>query len=171
MEQQPTLFKSAMKYGIPMGGVFSVNFILSTFKNPIINFLTYFIMFFCIYLTYRITCKFRDEHNNGELSYGKGWAFIVLLFFFAAIISSVVKYIYFQFINPDYLAELLNLSLLQLEKLSISEEKININDSLEAILSPINYSLQYLWINTILGALLGVIMAAFTKKEKSIFED
>ena len=48
---------------------------------------------------------------------------------------------------------------------------ININDSLEAILSPINYSLQYLWINTMLGALLGVIMAAFTKKEKSIFED
>ena len=128
-------------------------------------------MFFCIFLTYRITCKFRDEHNNGELSYGKGWAFIVLLFFFAAIISSVVKYIYFQFINPDYLAELLNLTLLQLEKLSISEEEININDSLEAILSPINYSLQYLWINTMLGALLGVIMAAFTKKEKSIFED
>ena len=72
---------------------------------------------------------------------------------------------------PYYLAELINLTLLQLEKLSISEEEININDSLEAILSPINYSLQYLWINTMLGALLGVIMAAFTKKEKSIFED
>ena len=74
-------------------------------------------------------------------------------------------------ISNNQLAELLNLTLLQLEKLSISEEEININDSLEAILSPINYSLQYLWINTMLGALLGVIMAAFTKKEKSIFED
>lgn len=171
MEQQPTLFKSAMKYGIPMGIIFSINFILATFKSPIVNFLTYFIMFICIYLTYRITCKYRDEHNNGELSYGKGWSFIVLLYFFAAIISSVVKYVYFQFINPDYLAELLNQTLLILEELPISEEEINVNESLETILSPINYSLQYLWINTMLGALLGLIMAAFTKKEKSIFEE
>lgn len=171
MEQQPTLFKSAMRYGIPMGVIFSINFILTTFKSPIVNLLTYFVMFVCIYLTYRITCKYRDEYNNRELSYGKGWTFITLLYFFAGIISSVVKYIYFQFINPEYLSELFNQTLLILEEFPVNKQELDISENIESLLSPVNYSLQYLWINTMLGALLGLIMAVFTKKEKSIFEE
>ena len=87
----------------------------------------------------------------------------------AARISSLVKFIYFQFINPDYLGNLYNMSMLTLEKMGLSAAD-GVEESLEALLQPASFALQYIWVNLLAGCFVGLVTAAFIKKEKSIFE-
>lgn len=160
-----------MRYGIVMGILFSCNFLLSASKNTILSLCSYVVIFLILYLTYRFTCSFRDHEREKVLSYSQGLSYIILLFFFGAIISSVFKFLYFCFIRPEYLAELLNQSLLLLEDLYSDNEQRDLSRRMiEKMLTPTSLALQYLWLNTLLGLLVGIVLAAFTKKEKSIFE-
>jgi len=38
------------------------------------------------------------------------------------------------------------------------------------MMKPITYSLQSIWVDVFLGIILGLIMSAFIKKDKNIFE-
>ena len=117
-----------------------------------------------------MSIRFRDVECSGTIKYGKAFSFIVLTFFFAALISSIVKYVYFQFINPTYLDELLNESLKAIQIMKIPIDNASY-DQMAKVMKPATFSLQYIWMNVIVGSILGLIMAAFVKKEKSIFEE
>ena len=44
-------------------------------------------------------------------------------------------------------------------------------EELEKQMRPVNYSIQTIWVNIFLGSVLGLILAGFVKKQKSIFEE
>ena len=167
---QSNIFKSAMINGLIMGVLFSVNFLLSISKVTFLILLSYLVISFIVVGIYRMSIRFRDVECGGAIRYGKAFSFIVLTFFFAALISSIVKYVYFQFINPTYLDELLNESLKAIQMLKIPIDKASY-DQMAKVMKPATFSLQYIWMNVIVGTILGLIMAAFVKKEKSIFEE
>ena len=81
-----------------------------------------------------------------------------------------MKYVYFQFINPDYLDEVLNNTMAVMEQFQWPLQEDIMYDQMKSMLTPINFTLQYIWINMLLGFLVGVVMAAFVKKDKNIFE-
>ena len=168
---QGNIFTSAMRGGLALGVLFSVNFLLSVPQNTITGLLTYAVMAVIVIVaaTYRLTARFRDQECGGYIGYDKAFAFILFSFFYAALISSLVKFIYFQFINPDYLGNLYNQSMLTLEKMGLSAAD-GVEESLEALLQPASFALQYIWVNLLAGCFVGLITAAFIKKEKSIFE-
>lgn len=167
---QQNFYRHAMTCGLILGLVFSVNFLLSLSKSLWLGLLTYFVMATIIYQTYRFVCHYRDTEQSGVISYGRSLWYIVVLYIFAAIISSAVKYVYFQFINPDYLNEVLNMTMATMEQLQLSLPEDDAYDYLENMLTPINFTLQYIWVNAFLGFLVGVVMAAFVKKDKGIFD-
>lgn len=167
---QPNIFKSAMFNGLIMGVLFSINFLLSISKNTFLALLSYLVISFILVGIYRMSIRFRDIECGGTIKYSKAFSFIVFTFFFAALISSIVKYIYFQFINPAYLDELLNESMKALQILKIPIDNAAY-DQMVKVMKPATFSLQYIWMNVILGSILGLIMAAFVKKDKSIFEE
>ena len=166
---QPTIFKSTMSNGIIMGGLFSVNFLFSVSKSTFLGLLSYGIVALILVIMYRTANKYRDQECEGYITYGKALRFIVLTFFFGAIISSIVKFIYFQYINPEYLAYLTNetLKLMDSFNLLVSDDSV---EQMEKMLKPASYSLQFIWFNTLMGLIVGLIMSIFVKKEKSIFE-
>ena len=166
---QGNIFTSAMRGGLALGVLFSVNFLLSVPQNTITGLLTYAVMAVIVAATYRLAARFRDQECGGYIGYGKAFAFILASFFYAALISSLVKFIYFQFINPDYLGNLYNQSMLTLEKMGLSAAD-GVEESVEALLQPASFALQYIWVNLLAGCFVGLITAAFIKKEKSIFE-
>lgn len=169
--KQQNLFQHAMAYGAIMGGLFSVNFLMST-MGKVGNMLSYLVIGAIAYCTYYFVCLFRDRECDGVLSYGKGLSYIVMLYFFAAVISSVVKYVFFMWISPDFLSNLLNQSLLLLEEMNIpSMDESVTQQTLETMLSPMVYVLQSLWMNVFMGLFVGFIVAAFAKKEKNLFEE
>ncbi len=167
---QQNFYKHAMTYGLFLGLTFSVNFLLSVANSLWCGLLTYFVMAAIVYLTYRFACHYRDTEQGGVVSYGRSLWYIVVLYIFAAIISSVVKYVYLQFINPGYLDDVLNNAMLVLEQIQLPLQEDAMYDQLEHVLTPINFIMQYIWINTLLGLLVGLVMAAFVKKDKDIFE-
>lgn len=164
------IIKSAMNSGLIMGGIFSVNFILSVSKITALMLMTYVVAIFIITTMYHMSIRFRDKECEGAITYGKAFLYILFTFFYAALISSIVKYIYFQFINPAYLANMFQESMKMMEKLKFPVTDDS-SSQMESMLKPVNYSFLYIWMNIIMGTLVGLIMAAFVKKEKSIFDE
>jgi len=159
-----------MLNGIIMGVIFSVNFLFSVSKVTLLITLTNLLAVLIVVLIYRLSVKFRDTECEGFISYRKAFFYILYSFFFAALISSVVKYIYFQYINPSYLE-----TMFQETMKMFSSLKYPINDATEEqtrkMLKPASYTLIYIWVNIFMGLIVGLIMAAFIKKEKSIFKE
>lgn len=167
---QPSITKSAMFNGLIMGVIFSINFLLSVSKITALVLFTNVIAALIVVGIYRLSVKFRDTECGGSISYWKSFLIILLTFFYAAIISSVVKYIYFQFINPDYLDQMFQESMKLLESMKFHETDAMV-DQMKSMLKPATYTLVYVWSNVLMGVVVGLIMAAFIKKEKSIFEE
>lgn len=128
--------------------------------------LSYVLIAFIITATYKFTERFRDLECEGVISYGKAFSFILYTFFFGALISSAVKFVYFQFINPPYLENLLNESMKAIEIMKIPVDD-KMYEQMESLLKPATFSLQYIWMNTLFGSLIGLIIAAVVKKGES----
>ena len=161
---QPSIMKSARLNGLIMGLLFSINFLLSISKITVLMVFSYFVMSLILVGIYRMAIRFRDVENAGVITFGRVYSFIVLTFFFAALISSAVKYIYFQFINPQYLETLLQESMKVMEALKFPFDKANM-EQMQDIMKPATFSLQYIWMNVILGSIVGLVMAPFISKK------
>ncbi|MFA6581314.1 MAG: DUF4199 domain-containing protein [Paludibacter sp.] len=167
---QRSFVKSAMNSGLIMGVIFSVNFLLSVSRITALMLITYVIAIFIVITMYRMAVRFRDTECEGSITYGRAFLYILSTFFYAALISTVVKYIYFQFINPSYLETMFQESMKLMEKLKLPMTSVSA-DQMESMLKPVNYSFIYIWMNIIFGGLVGLMMAGFIKKEKSIFDE
>lgn len=157
-----------MQNGLIMGVIFSINFLLSTSKILPLVFITYIIAVIIVFLIYRYTIRFRDIECNGEISYGRAFSYILLLFFYAALISTAVKYIFFRFINPHFLETMFQdtMKMMQVMKLSMNNAEI---DQTQTMFTPLNFSMLHIWSNVIMGVIVGLIMAAFIKKKQKHF--
>ena len=107
---------------------------------------------------------------DGAISYRHSLAYVLLLFLYAALISAIVKYLFFQYLNPGFLPDLMNKSIEVMEQImpSVPEETY---DNMETMMSPINYSLMVTWMNVVMGFFLGLIIAGIVKKEKNMFDN
>ncbi|MDD2284799.1 MAG: DUF4199 domain-containing protein [Paludibacter sp.] len=174
---QDNIFRSTMFNGLFMGILFAVNFLFSSSKNFTLLMLSYLIIALIIVVMYRMTKRYRDFECEGYIKYWRVFSYVVLTFFFAGIISSIFKIIYTKYINPEYLSSLFEESMRQIEQNRVLFERLNLplDDNyfteLERQMRPVNYSIQTIWMNVLLGAILGLILGGFIKKQKSIFEE
>jgi len=166
---QPNIMKSAMHNGLILGVIFSVNFLLSISKITALILFTYVIAVIILVVLYKIAIRFRDTECEGTITYGRAFLYIILLFFYAALISTVVKFIYLRFIDQSYLDSIFQETMKLMETLKFPMNSVEIERT-ENMFKPLNFSLLYIWSNLILGTFVGLIMAAFIKKEKNIFE-
>lgn len=167
---QPTIMKSTMNNGLILGILFTLNFLLSISKTIPFILLSYALMAFILVYTYQSAKRYRDRVCEGFINYGNVFSFILLSYFFAGLISAIFKYIYFQYIQPEYLAKLLNESYKALDMLNVQIDDATYKQ-MESMLKPANFSLQIIWLNVFLGTVIGLIMSFFLKKQKSIFEE
>jgi hypothetical protein len=165
---QPNIMKSAMHNGLILGVIFSINFLLSVSKITALILFTYAVAAIILVMLYKIAIRFRDIECQGVISYGKAFLYIILIFFYAALISTVVKFIYLRFIDQSYLEIIFQDTMKMLETMKLPMNSAEIERT-ESMFKPLNFSLLYIWSNLLIGTFVGLIMAAFVKKEKSIF--
>ena len=169
METEPNIFvnplPSAMKNGVSLGVIFSLNFILTPSSNAVVQVLTYVILVFIMLSTWRYTCMFRDNESGGSISFYRAFSYIFLLFFFASLISAAVKLVYLKYINTNYLSDLFAATEKVIQQLQIQMPE-GYNAALSDMLSPIKFTMQTLMVDTMLGAILGLLYAPFIKREK-----
>ncbi len=166
---QQSIVRATMTNGLILGALFSANFLISLSKTFIGSILSLAIFVYILVYTYKTSIKNRERNLGGEATYIQAVLFIVLSFFYAGIISSIVKFVYFQFINPEYLTLILDEGLRIMEQMKFPVDP-EAYDQIKDLLKPASFSLQYIWMNTILGIFTGSIMAIFVKKDKNIFE-
>ncbi len=168
---QPNIIRSAMSYGLIMGLLFSINFLLNVSGNNVLfSLLGYAVTIVIIVAAYKMAIHFRDNDCEGYISYGKSFSLILLMFFFGAIISALTKYVYCQFINPEYLENVMQQSIQMLESMNFPMVD-EMYENMESLMNPFSFATQYIWINVLLGAITGVVMATFVKKEKGLFDE
>jgi hypothetical protein len=167
---QVNIMKSAMQSGLILGLIFSGNFLLSVSNINALMALTYVVAAFIVYYIYKTAIKFRDTECDGVISYGKSFLFIILLFFYAALISTAIKYVYLRYINTTYLETIFQESMKLIQSMKLPMKAADLEQT-ENMFKPLNFSLLYIWSNVILGTFVALIMSAFIKKDKNIFEN
>ncbi len=165
-EKKENIISHSMRSGLILGGLLVMCDFLSliVFKNSnfiifLLNFVGLVIPVFCIF---HFTTKFNKEVLNGKISYANALFYGFYMFFFAAMIISPFSYVYFQYINPDYLAqqggEIMNLLNQYLPEETV--EKTN-----PVIPTAANAALTGLWAFTFLGLIMSLFTSLFFRKK------
>lgn len=114
--------------------------------------------------------KFRDNAREGVISFGRAYTYTVLTFFYAALLFAVVQFVYFRFVDGGYmLSQVMDLMSQEPNKQVIEAygmtDTMNESIKLMAETRPIDYAVNYLSINMMLGMVLGLPIAALTKRQ------
>jgi hypothetical protein len=113
--------------------------------------------------------RFRDGAREGVISIKRGWAYAVLMFFYGGILMALAQYVYFAFIDHGYMFLQLSRILESPEGKQMVEQygmQQTMTESLEMMgqMRPIDYALNVLTVNIVIGIVLGFPIAALMKK-------
>ena len=116
--------------------------------------------------------KFRDHGRDGIISLSRGWAYSVYVFFYAAILLAVAQYVYFAYIDQGYLLQSFTMALSTPESKQMMEQygiTQAMDESLEMMgqLRPIDYALNMLTANIMVGVVLGLPIATLMRRKES----
>ena len=162
--------RHAMNFGAIMGLVFSLNFLVTTIKS--LAFLQYLFIVVIIYCAYRFVVHCRENVMGGAISYGSALWYNMQLFMYGAMISAMVRYIFYMYIKPDFLQNQLNETMQALQSTPMADVITgDVYQQTVEMMTPLNMALQSMWLNLILGLLLGLVMAGVVKKAENPFSD
>lgn len=167
-------FKNLINTSVAAGLLYSCLIALLYFigLNPMGPF-SWMFVFIPVYMIYKGLKDHRDNFNNGELTYGKGFRVGVTLGFFYASFSAILLYLFGVTIATDLLeiqkAEVLK-GLEEAQKLF--DDTTFIDKAIEEMDKMTFATLAWGdFQNKLFGsAILSLIIAAFLKKEKPLFD-
>ena len=115
--------------------------------------------------------KFRDVGLGGLISMRRGWAYSVYVFFYAAVLLALAQYVYFAYIDQGYLMMAFTQALSTPDAKQMIENagmQQAIKESLQSMgeLRPIDYALNVLTVNILLGIVVGLPIGALMKREE-----
>ena len=150
-----------------VGGLLALRFLISALQIPLLGIVSLAILAFIVYLLYKITATHRDENCDGIISYGNAFWFIFRVYFIGSVISAIIMFIYFNFINKGFLIESLDKIMEMYESMNFPMEEYY--SMFESVFKPIPYVMIDLFLSIFSSAFWAAIIAAFVKKSKSIF--
>ena len=115
--------------------------------------------------------KFRDEGREGQISFRRSYAYTIFVFFYAAVLLAVVQFLYFAYIDNGYLMSSFSRMMSSEEgKQIISQYGMSqmVEEGLSemANIRPIDYALNILTVNIIIGFIVGVPIGLVMQREK-----
>ncbi|MDD4921201.1 MAG: DUF4199 domain-containing protein [Bacteroidales bacterium] len=160
-------YKYAADYGVILGGYIALFFILDYLfpGNVFVNIIN--TLGFCStpIVCFYLARNYRDKAWNGYIRFGQVWSFGVWLFLFAALLMSVLYYVRYQFLQPDYISEAYNQALLVAEKMNYSKEQMDMLTA-NGVPTAIQLVLVYLWLYIIGGAVLFLLVSPMVVRKE-----
>ena len=119
---------------------------------------------------------FRDYARDGLISFLRGYAYMILIFFYAGLLLAVVLFVYFNFIDQGYLISKFTEMMATEESrqaLSMYGLTNQMDEALKEIatLRPIDFAVNMLTINITTGLLLGIPVAAIMQKSVLVYSE
>jgi hypothetical protein len=152
-----------------IGGFLSLKFLFSTLQNPFLAALSFALSVAILFLLYRTTVLYRDHECSGTINYGKAFYFLFRVYILGSVISSIIVFVYAGFINKDYLDFMMNEVLKSYEKLSVKIDD-NTYNMIQLFFKPASFAFLSIFSSIFTSAFWALIIAAFVKKDKNIFE-
>ncbi|MGM9805305.1 MAG: DUF4199 domain-containing protein [Candidatus Aphodosoma sp.] len=162
--------RHAMNWGVLLGLLFCLNFWVSTVMA--ISWLQFLIIPAEVYLVYRLARNCRDTVYDGYASYGQMLWYIVQLSMYSSLISALFKYLYCKVLNPDYLRKQIDMMMEVADSMpQLFPEMYDLETMLSELLSPLNLAVQCIWMNIMACFIMGLVIAAFVRREHSPFDN
>jgi hypothetical protein len=116
---------------------------------------------------------FRNTVLNGAISFMRGWAFVILVFFYAGLLFALAQYGYLAYMDQGYLVQMLQklLDAPESQQLITQYGMADVmNESVHLLLTmrPIDFVLNMLTTNIMMGFVLGVPIAALMKRRLKV---
>jgi hypothetical protein len=163
--------KHLMNWGVILGLILIayslVLYVLGANESQAAQWVSYGFIAAVIYLA----TKARRESEGGVLSYGKGLGTGVGITFFASILVAVYTYIFFGFIDPDMLEELILRAEDQMYEQGTPDEQVEIAmEYTRKFMQPGPMSAMVVLTYTFVGFIISLITSAILKKEGNPFD-
>lgn len=162
-----------MQYGTIMGLFWIAKFVLIPLgiQVPSLHVL-FFLLTLCVpFLGYYFARRFRVKECNNELSYGRSFLFLFLMYFYASILVAVIHYIYFRFFDEGALMDFYKSSLIEFKSIATGP-MIDTIDQMEttfdafATMSPLDITFYFLSNNMFYCFIITVITAFVVMRRK-----
>ena len=115
---------------------------------------------------------FRDYARDGIITFRRGYAYTVLTFFYGGLLFAAAMYVYFAFLDNGFLLGKLT-EIMHSEEGRQAIQTYGMQEQMEEGLRslnemrPIDFALNMLTVNIIMGFFLGLPIAALTQRVKS----
>lgn len=158
---------AAMSYGFSLGIFWIVKYIFYMFSMCFSYLVViYWGMSLVVpYLAYLLTKRYRED-LGGIISFSQAWRFGVLIYLFAAMLVSVMHYVFYRFVAPpDFLSSAVEQTIASLKQMQVDSKVISSIESMN--FSPIHMALQGILNNIFYGIILSLPVAALVCRRKS----
>ena len=172
MERKPVnIREAAMGYGTVIGLVWCVKFPLFPLglRYPLLELLFLAITAVLPFVVYIMTYRFRDRSCPDGFPFRKAFSFTWQLYLYASLLTAVVHFVYFAYIDNGFVISTYES---YLDVLGQSPDLKELGDQLMQSLqvykqlSPIEITMQLLTQNIIYGSLFSLVTALFTMRRK-----
>jgi hypothetical protein len=171
-----TTMKSPLNAGMKFGlytGLASITYFLIFYMMDIVPQGALQVIGYLIFIAgiYFGSLHHRNHELDGYMSYGRAFGAGALIVIFAALITAVFNYIFFAYIDPQYMDKMINMAEEDMIRKGMSEEQINMGmemtrkwttPPMAAIFGFVGYVFS--------GVILSLLVALVTKKNKPMFE-
>ena len=171
--QKPSMFKSAMTYGLILALALIVmhliQYMMDMYKTPLwVSILTYIVIIAGIIYG---TIRFRDDELKGYISYGKALGSGVLISLFSSIVYGFYFYLLAGVIDPNYLENVFKTMEQAYFEAGMTYEQIDMAMAMvRKFQSPIIMMISSIFTFTFMGTIFSLITSIFIKKEEPLFD-
>ncbi|MBR2369662.1 MAG: DUF4199 domain-containing protein [Paludibacteraceae bacterium] len=167
--QQSKVYNAAMWHGLYFSVFLIIRFFImvNTDNNLILNAIVMGLTISIPVVAYYLGKNFKQKHEE-ELTYRNFYSHGFFMFFFASLILAAVEYVYYGFINPDFIQNQYNTLL---ENLEIIKQTMPDASQIEEMVnnSPIptasQMAMQNIWMYSFAGIIISLINAYILNKK------
>ena len=174
MENNRTLlWKTAASHGLVVGMLLVlVAIIIWVGKGGAsggMRILNWFVIIGSIYYSMKI---WRDKFNNGIIKYSQALGYGVAVMFLASIVFGFYNIIYMNYLDPNTVAESMDLLEETYYEMGFSEERVELAMEMAGTLqTPLFQAFSTVFGTTFMGFLVSLIVALFVRREGDPFQD
>lgn len=169
-EEQKSIVQFAMEWGVYMGLYFVVKFVFEVCSmNSFFCNAVSLLMLLCIPVVVYYAMRKYDVTSGLKTYFAQLWMMGIMLFFFTSLISSLAQYIYYVYINPDYIRVQFQSAVALMESLDLMAKDPSLLDAMKEGLekgnvpSPMSVVVERMWVNLFFGSLLSAAIAWLVK--------
>lgn len=162
--------KSFIKYGI-IGSLLAfawtlVGYVMGNETQEKLKWLSMLVMIIIVVFCFRAVINEEKKANEGFISFGKAFGMAFKTGLVMALCSAVFTYLYFNFINPEYMEFAIQKAQEQMQSQGLSDEQIDMSMKMQAkFMTPAMMTIVAFFSSVIIYVIVSLIMGAIMKKE------